>query len=255
MRNIPIAPSMAPSVQYVDFRWRRKPRDTRPMKSYGQHCPVARAAEIYAERWTPIIIRNLLSGCGTFGEILEGAPGIPRSLLSQRLRSLERHGIVERRSAGRGATYHLTECGMELAEVSYALGVWGARWLENGPEHLDAQLALWFWSRLVDRDKLPHRQVIVRFDLTDDSRPNRYWVVLSRTQTEVCVTPPGAVEDLVVTTDTVWLIRWHSGKVTLAAALRSGHFRIDGTPALVRAFGRWDGLSPYAHIRPAAAAG
>jgi DNA-binding HxlR family transcriptional regulator len=225
------------------------------MKSYRQYCPVARGAEIYAERWTPIIIRNLLSGCETFGEIIEGAPGIPRSLLSQRLRWLERCGVVERRGAGRGVTYHLTECGMELAEVTYALGVWGARWLEIGSEHLDAQLALWFWSRLLDRDKLPARQVIVRFDLTDDSRPNRYWLVLSRERTEVCVTPPSVVEDLVVTTDADWLTRWHSGKVTLAAALSSGQFRIDGPPALVRAFGRWGGLSPYARIRPAAAAG
>jgi DNA-binding HxlR family transcriptional regulator len=222
------------------------------MKSYGQYCPIARGAEIFAERWTPIIVRNLLVGCQTFTEICEGAPGIPRSLLSQRLRLLERYGIVARRGAGRGTTYHLTACGQELTEVCYALGVWGARWLETTPDHLDAHLALWYLSRLVDRGKLPPHRVVIRFDLTDGSRSPRYWLVLSREETEVCVHPPGFAEDLVVTTDIVWLVKWHTGAVTLAAALRSGHFRVDGPPSLLRALQQWGGLSPFAQVHPAA---
>jgi DNA-binding HxlR family transcriptional regulator len=223
------------------------------MKSYRQFCPIARGAEIFAERWTPIIVRNLLVGCQTFGEILQGAPGIPRSLLSQRLRLLERHRVIERRTGGRGATYHLTASCQELAQVCYALGAWGARWLETTPEHLDPYLALWYLSRLFDRAKLPARRVAIRFDLTDGSRPPRYWLVLSRDDTEVCVRPPGFAEDLVITTDTISLVKWQTGAVTLATARRSGRIAIDGPPSLVRAFGRWGGLSPFAHVRPAAA--
>lgn len=225
------------------------------MKGYGQYCPIARGAEIFAERWTPIIVRNLLVGCVTFSEIREGAPGIPRSVLIQRLRMLERQGVIERRPAGRRFTYHLTECGRELAVVCDALGRWGARWLEAAPSHLDAHLALWFWARLVDRDALPPERVVVRFDLTDGSRPDRLWVLLSRTETEVCGKSPGLPEDLVITTDTLWLIKWHSGAVTLRAAREAGHFRIEGPEHLVRAFPTWKGLSPFADIHPVRTAG
>jgi DNA-binding HxlR family transcriptional regulator len=100
---------------------------------YGQYfCPITRASEIFATRWTPIIVRNLLLGCSTFSEIQKGAPGIPRSLLTERLRQLEQAGIVERRPkpTGRGWLYEMTEVGRELESVCEALGNWGSRWLE-----------------------------------------------------------------------------------------------------------------------------
>jgi DNA-binding HxlR family transcriptional regulator len=224
------------------------------VKGYGQYCPIARGAEIFAERWTPIIVRNLLTSCHTFGEIQDGAPRIPRSVLSQRLRLLERHGVVERRPGGRRGTYHLTDSGQELAAVCHALGVWGARWLETSPDHLDPHLALWFWIRHLDRRALPDRRVVVRFDLTDGSRPDRYWAVLTRREPELCVHPPGFADDLVITTDTAWVIRWHTGAVSLADAQRSGGFRMAGPRHLVLAFGRWGGLSPFADVRPVPAA-
>jgi DNA-binding HxlR family transcriptional regulator len=212
---------------------------------------MARAAEVFAERWTPVIVRNLLTGCETFGEIEQGAPGIPRSVLAQRLRQLERHGVVERRRAGRRSTYHLTDCGLELNEVCYALGVWGARWLDLRPEHLDPFLVVWFWARLVERDRLPKRRVVVRFDLTDGSRPDRYWVLLTRQQSEVCMQPPGFDEDLVMTGGTEALVRWHTGRAGLAALRRSGQLTLTGSPSLTREFARWGGLSPFAGIAPA----
>lgn len=221
------------------------------MRSYRQYCPIARGAEVFAERWTPIIVRNLLVGCRTFTEILEGAPGLSRTLLSQRLRALERYGVVERRAGARGPTYHLTQCGQDLADVLTALGTWGARWLEVAPEHLDAGLALWTLGRLIDKSRLPQARVVARFDFTDRITPNRYWLVLTHEDSEVCVKPPGYAEDLVVTTDTIWLIKWHMGWVSLGAAQRAGHFSIAGRPAIVRAFGNWGGLSPYAAVRPA----
>jgi DNA-binding HxlR family transcriptional regulator len=98
---------------------------------YGQYCPVALGAEVFAQRWTPIILRNLLVGCERFGDILAGAPGLPRSVLAQRLRRLERDGIVSRSAS----SYRLTACGQELAQVCLALGAWGARWRETRPEH------------------------------------------------------------------------------------------------------------------------
>jgi len=139
------------------------------VKTYGQYCPIVRGAEIFANRWTPVIVRNLLLGCETFGEIRAGAPGISRTLLSQRLRDLERAGIVERRPGanGRGAIYALTEAGAELQGVCDALGTWGARWLEAAPEHLDAGVVLWSLCRQIDVGALPDSRLVVRFDLSD----------------------------------------------------------------------------------------
>ena len=91
------------------------------MRGYGQYCPIALAAQIFAERWAPIIVRNLHLGCHRFNEILDGAPGLPRSVLSQRLRLLERAGVVTRTEAGRSTTYRLTASGLELADVGLAL--------------------------------------------------------------------------------------------------------------------------------------
>jgi DNA-binding HxlR family transcriptional regulator len=113
------------------------------VRTYGQYCPIARGAEIFAERWTPLIIRNLQLGCGSFSEILEGAPGLSRTLLSQRLKQLERLGVVESapKPGGRGRHYELTSAGHDLFAVCRSLGEWGARWLEIAPENLDPFVA------------------------------------------------------------------------------------------------------------------
>ena len=134
---------------------------------YGQYCPVALGAEVFAERWTPIIVRNLIDGPERFGGILDGAPGLPRSVLAQRLRSLERAGVVERFVDGAAPAYRLTACGQELAEVCLALGRWGARWREVLPEHHDPYLVVHMLSRMIPLDGLPRRRVVVRFDVPD----------------------------------------------------------------------------------------
>ncbi len=86
------------------------------MRTYGQFCPIARASEILAERWTPVILRNLLNGCTTFGKLASGAPGISRTLLSRRLQELERAGVIQigPKPDGNGSTYQLTAAGREL---------------------------------------------------------------------------------------------------------------------------------------------
>jgi DNA-binding HxlR family transcriptional regulator len=217
------------------------------VRTYGQYCPVARASEILGMRWTPIIVRNLLLGCETFGELREGAPGIPRSLLSERLALLERHGIVERFSSpgGRGSRYRLTDAGRELEGVIDALGIWGARWLEVAPEHLDAHTVLWSLCRHAD---VPDR-LVIRFDLSDGRR-RRFWVVLAPSENEVCVRPPGFDEDLVVRTSSEWLAKWHMGRLPLGQAMHEGLMAVDGPGELVRTLARL-GLSKFADV-PAA---
>jgi DNA-binding HxlR family transcriptional regulator len=197
-------------------------------------------------RWTPIIVRNLLLGASTFGEIQDGAPGIPRTLLSQRLRLLEQHRIVERLP---GPRYALTESGRELESVIDALGTWGARWLEMGPQHVDAGATLWSLCRQADPEELPARRVVIRFDISDGPR-RHFWVVLEPPDSEVCVKPPGFDEDLVVTTSQEWLAKWHAGRIALGDAMHEGLMRVEGPPDLVRTLATL-GLSKFSAVEPA----
>ena len=215
------------------------------VRTYGQHCPIARASEILAMRWTPIIVRNLMLGAETFGEIQDGAPGIPRTLLSQRLRLLEQHGVVERSA---GPRYRLTPAGRELEDVIDALGVWGARWLEMAPQ-VDAGVTLWSLCRQAQPDELPDRRVVIRFDLADGPR-RHFWVVLEPPEAEVCIKPPGFAEDLVVATSSEWLAKWHMGRITLGEAMHEGLMHVEGPPHLVRTLATL-GLSKFAAVEPA----
>ena len=222
------------------------------MRSYGQYCPIARASEIVAERWTPIIIRNLLNGCATFTAIADGAPGIPRSLLTTRLRDLERAGIVwtEPNPTGRGSLYHLTPAGNALKEALFALGTWGERWLELDHEHLDPYVVLWAWCNwyLVE-ESLPQQRVVVRFDFPDQPRKSRrFWLILDGTRSEVCREDPGYEEDLVVEAESLALAEWHLGRTQWNDAVRANRIRVEGPRRLSRLLPTWNRRSAFASV-------
>jgi DNA-binding HxlR family transcriptional regulator len=223
------------------------------VRTYGQYCPIARGAEIFAERWTPLIVRNLHLGCGHFSEILEGAPGLSRTLLAQRLRQLERLGLVcsSPKADGRGRHYELTAAGVDLFTVCQSLGEWGARWLELAPENLDPFVALWSMCHALRRDRLPDRRVVIRFDFTGRPRRERYWLLIERRETEICKTNPGLDEDLYITAEADAFVRWHAGYLTWAQATREDRIQLDGRPSLVKAFPTWNARSMFAHITSA----
>ncbi len=249
-------------------------RDTGVVRTYGQYCPIARGAEIFAERWTPLIIRNLHLGCGSFSEILEGAPGLSRTLLSLRLKQLERLGVVASalKPDGRGHHYELTSAGHDLFAVCQSLGEWGARWLEIAPENLDPFVALWSMCKALRRDRLPDRRIVIRFDFlarplvrhsaereggsasrdlgTGRPRHERYWLLIELGDTEICKTYSGFDQDLYVTAEAEAFVKWHAGHLTWAQATREGRIQLDGLPSLVRAFPTWNARSMFAHIKP-----
>ncbi|HEX2087713.1 MAG TPA: helix-turn-helix domain-containing protein [Solirubrobacteraceae bacterium] len=221
--------------------------------SYGQYfCPITRASEIIATRWTPLIVRNLLLGCSTFSEIHEGAPGMPRSLLAQRLQQLEHAGVVARRPKpkGRGSLYELTPAGRELEAVCDALGTWGSRWLDSAPAEVDPGVLLWAICKSMDPDRLPEERVVVRVSFRD-APDHRFWLLVQRPRPEVCRRPPGFDEDLVVTSDTKWLARWHMGRLALGQAMHAGLITVAGPRSLVREFARWGGTTPFANVAAA----
>jgi DNA-binding HxlR family transcriptional regulator len=212
------------------------------VRTYGQYCPIARGAEIFATRWTPIIVRNLLLGCRTYGELAAGAPGLSRALLSQRLRQLEAHGLVRRspNPAGRGWRYEPTQACEDLRPVCDALGVWGATWVEVAPEHVEPYIALWGICRGIGFLPLPDEPVNVRFEVRGAPRSQRrFWLLVRRPEPEVCVKPPGFDEDLVVTTDPDWLARWALGQSSLGHGMKARRVEVQGPRHLVRTLGRW----------------
>lgn len=215
------------------------------MKTYGQFCPIARASEVLAERWTPIIIRNLLLGCRTFNEIASGAPGLSRALLSRRLRELERAGVIETspKPNGHGSVYELTQAGRELWGVLQAMRSWGERWLEVTPAHSDPDVVLWSWSTTyLRRECLPEGRVLVRFEFPGQpAHRRRLWLLVEDGEAEVCHKHPGFEENLVVAVEEPRsFARWHLGLIEWGAALRAGHIRISGRRDLARALPTWN---------------
>jgi len=233
-----------------------KARDNAIVRTYGQYCPIARGAEIFAERWTPLIVRNLQLGCETFGAILEGAPGLSRTVLAQRLEQLERLGIVESepKAQGRGHRYLLTESGHDLFKVCETLGEWGARWLEIAPENLDPFIALWSMCNALRGETLPDRRVVIRFDFTGYRSHERYWLLLEHGEVEICKTYPGLDEDLYITAEAEAFVKWHAGQLAWSEAVCDSRIRLVGPLWLIRAFPTWNSRSMFAGINPVATA-
>ena len=220
---------------------------TRGVKEYAQYCPVALASSVFAERWTPLIIRELVLGGRRFNEIDRGLPGISRSLLKQRLDHLERKGVVQRVPRPPGHEYQLTPAGRDLEGVIMAAGEWAVRWMFSEPEprEVDPVTLTWWMSRRLVVDRLPDHRTVVEFDYTGEE-PTRIWMVIERRDTSVCTDPPGFDSDLVVTTEPVALMRVFSGIVSYPHALAEGSLSLTGPSHLTRALPHWFAWSPFA---------
>lgn len=220
------------------------------MGTYRQYCPIARTSEILAERWTPLVIRNLMLGAKTFTELARGLPTMSRSMLAKRLKDLERSGVIRsaRKPDGNGSTYHLTEAGADLAAVITAMGEWGDRWLEVTSEHSDPGFALWAWCQAqLDRSKLPDRRTVVAFVFPEEPPTNRrYWLLADDGDAEICYSEPGGHIDLHVTARSIPFVEWHRGVVSWTAALRAGDITVTGARALARSIASWNLHAPIA---------
>ena len=218
------------------------------MRSYAQYCPVAKASEILGDRWMLLIVREMLGGASGFNELQRGLPGISRSVLTDRMRALERAEVIERRTGPKGRTleYRLTPAGRDLQPVVQAIGEWGATWsfTEPRPEELDPDLLIVWMARHVDRQRLPPNRTVVRFDFRDPKR--RYWMVLEPSEVSVCLQHPGFDIDLEVTVDTTTLYRVYLGRAELGGAIRAGQLTMSGPRTLQRGFGHWFTWSAFA---------
>ncbi|MGZ5618636.1 MAG: winged helix-turn-helix transcriptional regulator [Usitatibacter sp.] len=226
------------------------------MKSgFGQFCPVSVACEVFAERWTPIILRELFAGAQQFNEIHRGIPLISRPLLASRLRRLEAAGVITREPlpAGRGHRYCLTQAGKEFHPVIEGLGTWGQRWTVRVDRHnLDPGFLMWNMRRRIAVDRLPPRRVVVRFKFSGVAPryrgPRIFWLMLERTQTELCIEDPGFEADLYVEADLAAMAKVWLGDVPFESVVRSKEVRLVGSRELVKMFPSWLQLSHFAGV-------
>ncbi|GAA1507019.1 helix-turn-helix domain-containing protein [Sphaerisporangium rubeum] len=218
--------------------------------SYHQFCPVAKAMELLDERWTLLIVRELVCGPARFNDLRRGLPRMSPTLLSRRLNQLTNAGVVDRRTENDEVRYTLTQAGQELRPVVEALAVWGIRWIgELGDEDLDPKLLLWDMHRNIDRTTVPPGRTVIQFRFPDIPPANRHWwLVISGEEVDVCDTDPGHTVAVTVTTDLRSMIDIWRGNLTWSDALRANALTVNGPESLRRAVPGWFTLHPWATV-------
>ena len=219
------------------------------MHPYGQYCPVARAAEVLADRWTLLIVRELLADVRHFNELERGLPHMSRTLLAERLRRLEQMRVLERRATSRGrpTEYRLTVAGRELQQIIDQFGEWGARWAFGPPRpnELDPIILLWWMRRRVAADRISRRRVVIQFDFRRAPQQS-YWLLIEPNDVSVCIKDPGFDVDVIVTSDVMTFYQVWLGRLSLVNAVRRKLVHLDGAPTDIRAFPDWFTWSPMA---------
>ncbi len=208
------------------------------MIRYSQFCPVAKTAEVFGDRWTPIIIRELCFGTRAFGELLAAAPLISRTVLAQRLKQLEQDGVVhiDAKPKGRGHFYRLTPAGEDFRPIVQLMSVWGQRWAQGliGPEDLDPKMLLWGMRRQICPAEIPAQGFVIRFDFRGIPKSNRspryWWLVLRTDDIEVCLKAPHDREvDIVIVADLGTFTKVWLGYCGLNDAIENGKISLHGS--------------------------
>ncbi|MBB2911192.1 DNA-binding HxlR family transcriptional regulator [Streptosporangium becharense] len=205
------------------------------MSGYGQFCAVARALDVLGERWTLLIVRELLLGAATFTDICHGLPRIPRATLSARLRTLRAAGIVD-------DGYRLTEAGTALAPVVRELARWAVATDSAAltDDHLDTAALTWDMRRRVDVGALPERTVVLAIEFTDRMPSDgNYWLHLSRASVNLCRQDTGAPVDVWLTAPTAAVTGWWLGDLSWEQLLRQPGVRVHGDRALRHRMHHW----------------
>jgi DNA-binding HxlR family transcriptional regulator len=218
------------------------------VRTYAQYCPIVRAVEVVGERWTLLIVRELLNGARRFNEVSRGLPGLSRALLARRLRQLQSAGLVVHADDG---GYELTAAGRELGPVVFGLAEWGARHCfgDPRPDELDAETLMWWFHGRFDTTEVP-RRAVVQVEIADHART--FWLVIEPEDASVCYTDPGFEIDAVLRSDLATLYRMWEGEVDLLDGVRDGSITLTGPRWVVAGLPRWLLLSPVAPIVRAA---
>lgn len=223
------------------------------MKSYGQFCSFARSLDLLGERWTLLVVRELLNGSTRFNDLRRGIPRISRTMLSARLRELRDAGVVSRADGAEGPAYALTPAGEELAGTVRELGTWGQRWLPRTlrREELDEDALVWDIRRRVRAVALPREPIVAVLELVGaQGRSSVRYLLLRRSEVSLCSANQGFPEELRVKASLRTLTAWWRGDISLAQA-RSEGMVIQGRRQWVRSFPLWFERYRFAEVAPA----
>jgi DNA-binding HxlR family transcriptional regulator len=221
---------------------------TERQTGYGQYCPIARAVDVVGERWSLLILRDMLVGTTHFNELARGLPGLSRSLLAKRLRQFERAGLIERL----GSEYLLTDAGRELEPIVFGLGSWGARraFGDPDPRELDPDVLVWWMHTRLDTSSLPGKRHVLQIRFRD--RRRQFWIVVEQGEPSVCLVDPGFGVDMAITADIATMYDVWLGRLPLLHAIRDGRLELSGLPAMTRRLPDVLLLSPVAPLVRAA---
>jgi DNA-binding HxlR family transcriptional regulator len=227
------------------------------MADYGQFCPVAKATEIVGERWTLLILRELILGTCRFNDFQRALSRISPTLLNQRLKSLEQRGIVIRKKiAGqRGYEYRLTASGKELTPLVEILAVWGMRWARGQmtEQELDVEFLMWDLQRRLQTDHLPGGETVICFSFAELEKFRDWWLVVNDTGVDLCTQDPGKEVDIYINSTVRGLAEVWRGDLGLRQALADGVIKTHGVRGLERSLPEWLGLCLYKDVDAAKA--
>ena len=221
------------------------------MNSYGQFCPLAQATQLLCERWTLIVVRELIAGSTRFNEIKKGVPTMSPTLLSARLKQLVEAKVVDQSGSKGNYTYTLTSAGLELRPVVELLGAWGHRWARSdlNKGDLDAGLLMWDMRRTVDPAVFPKRRIVVQFEYPDAPKGGRnWWLVSEDGEIDLCLSNPGHEVDIVIkcslkTMSGIWICEQQFGD-----AVKKGDIKILGDAKLASKLQDWLRSSPLSRL-------
>jgi DNA-binding HxlR family transcriptional regulator len=222
------------------------------MKGYSTYCPVAKAAEILTDRWTILLIRDLLLGARHFNDFRRSIPLITPAMLSKRLGTLQEVGIITHEISGEDGRweYRLTEAGRELKPFVDAAGEWGQRWARSKLPHgeLHPSTLMWDIHRFLKTQHLPTRRTVLNFEFTDLKAMRQWWLVVQAGEVDVCLDDPGHDVDVWIVCTLLTLTQVFMGDLSIASALGTGRLRLNGNSQLIRNMPRWLGLMPFNNV-------
>ncbi len=224
------------------------------MLNYGDFCPVSKAAEVLGEKWTLLIVRELLMGSTRFNEIQRAIPKISATVLNTRLNTLEQVGVIVRKRTPeqRGHEYQLTPAGRELLPIVMQVGEWGMRWARGQmtDDELDVEVLMSDVYRRIDTSQFPGGQTVIQFTFSDLDQYGKWWVKIVDDKPDLCADNPGTEVDVYVTTDLRSMTEVWMGDLSITQAQNDGRLKIVGPSSYLRNVRSWLGLHLLANVRP-----
>jgi DNA-binding HxlR family transcriptional regulator len=223
------------------------------MAGYGQFCPVAKATEVIGEKWTVLVLRELLLGTTRFNDFQRAISRMSPTLLAKRLRHLEECGIVIRKklSGQKGYEYRLTAAGKELGPLIEVLAVWGMRWARGQltDDELDVEFLMRELQRRLQTEHLPDGETVICLMFDKLTKHKSWWLLVEDDVVDLCTEDPGKDVDLYISSRVRTLVEVWEGDLDMRTALRNGSIKTQGSHHLIRTMPDWFGVCLYKEVR------